>query len=83
VLCVCPGFTRTEFQERAELDMTGIPSFAWMSAEQVADQAVRAIGRGPVLVNGVMNSVMASTIRFVPRGLTARVVAAFLKPKEA
>jgi short-subunit dehydrogenase len=83
VLCVCPGFTRTEFQERAEVDVTGIPSFAWMSAEQVADQSVRAIGRGPVLVNGVMNSVMANTIRFVPRGLTARVVAAFLKPKEA
>ena len=83
VLCVCPGFTRTEFQERAEVDVTGIPSFAWMSAEQVADQAVRAIGHGPVLVNGVMNSVMASTIRFIPRGLTARVVAAFLKPKEA
>jgi hypothetical protein len=83
VLCVCPGFTRTEFQDRAEVDVTGIPSFAWMSAEQVADQAVRAIGRGPVLVNGVMNSVMASTIRFVPRGLAARAVAAFLKPKEA
>jgi len=82
VLCVCPGFTRTEFQERAEVDIAGIPSFAWMSAEQVADQAVRAVGRGPVLVNGVMNTVMASTIRFVPRGLTARVVAAFLKPKE-
>jgi short-subunit dehydrogenase len=83
VLCVCPGFTRTEFQDRAEVDVTGIPSFAWMSAEQVADQAVRAIGRGPVLVNGVMNSVMASTIRFVPRGLAARAVAAFIKPKEA
>ena len=83
VLCVCPGFTRTEFQERAEVDVSGIPSFAWMSAEQVADQAVRAIGHGPVLVNGVLNSVMASTIRFVPRGLTARVVAAFLKPKDA
>jgi len=83
VLCVCPGFTRTEFQDRAEVDVTGIPSFAWMSAEQVADQAVRAIGHGPVLVNGIVNSVMASTMRFVPRGLTARLVAAFLKPKEA
>src|SRR5262249_42882543 len=83
VLCVCPGFTRTEFQEHAEVDVTGIPAFAWMSAEQVADQAVRAIGRGAVLVNGVMNSVMAGAMRFVPRGVTARIVAAFLKPKEA
>ena len=54
-----------------------------MSAEAVADQAVRAVGRGPVLVNGMMNSVMASTIRFIPRGLTSRLVASFLRPKEA
>ncbi len=83
VLCVCPGFTRTEFQKSAEVDVSSVPNIAWMSAEEVADQAVRAVGRGPVLVNGVMNSVMASAIRFVPRGLTSRLVAAFLRPKEA
>jgi uncharacterized protein len=83
VLCVCPGFTRTEFQQSAEVDVSGVPSFAWMSADEVADQAVRAVGRGPVLVNGVMNSVMAGAIRFVPRGLTSRLVASFLRPKEA
>ncbi len=83
VLCVCPGFTRTEFQEKAEVDVSGIPGFAWMSADEVADQAVRGVGRGPVLVNGVMNSVMAGAIRLVPRGVTNRLVAAFLKPREA
>jgi hypothetical protein len=83
VLCVCPGFTRTEFQERAEVDVAGIPAFAWMSAEQVADQTVRAIGRRPVLVNGFMNAVTANAMRVVPHGVTARIVAAFLKPKQA
>jgi len=83
VLCVCPGFTRTEFQQKAAVDVSGIPDFAWMSAEQVADQAVRAVGRGPVLVNGTMNSVMTAALRFVPRGAVSRAVALFLKPKEA
>jgi short-subunit dehydrogenase len=83
VLCVCPGFTRTEFQRKAEVDVSGIPSFAWMSAEQVADQAVRAVGRGPVLVNGAMNNLMTAALRFVPRGLVSRATAALLKPKEA
>lgn len=83
VLCVCPGFTRTEFQARAEVDVSSLPDFVWMSAEQVADQAVGAVGKGPVLVNGVMNSLMASTIKFVPRSVVARVVGSFLKPKEA
>jgi short-subunit dehydrogenase len=83
VLCVCPGFTRTEFQQKAEVDVSNVPDFVWMSAAEVADQAVRAVGRGPVLVNGVLNSLAASTVRFAPRGLLTRVVAGFLKPKEA
>ena len=83
VLCVCPGFTRTEFQQKAEVDVHGVPDFAWMSADAVADQAVRAVGRETVLVNGAMNRMTASAVRFVPRSLTARLVASFLKPREA
>src|SRR5438034_1295459 len=83
VLCVCPGFTRTEFQEKAAVDVSGVPGFAWMSAEQVADQAVRQVGRVPVLVNGTMNSLMTGALRFVPRGMVSRAVSLFLKPKEA
>jgi len=83
VLCVCPGFTRTEFQEKAEVDIHGVPDFAWMSAEVVADQAVHAVGRETVLVNGAMNRMTASAVRLVPRSLTARLVASFLKPREA
>ena len=83
VLCVCPGFTRTEFQDRAHVDTNQIPSFVWMSAEEVADQAVRAVGRGPVLVNGRMNSLTTVVTRLVPRGLLTRMVGGFLKPKEA
>jgi uncharacterized protein len=83
VLCVCPGFTRTDFQQSAAIDVSRVPSFAWMSADEVAEQAVRAVGRASVVVNGRMNSLMATTMRFVPRGLTTRLVATVLRPKEA
>jgi short-subunit dehydrogenase len=83
VLCVCPGLTRTEFQERAAVDVSRVPSFAWMSAEEVADQAVRAVGRGPVLVNGLLNGLMASGMRLLPHGLTTRIVAGLVRPREA
>jgi len=83
VLCVCPGFTRTEFQDKAHVDTNQIPGFVWMSAEEVADQAVRAVGHGPVLVNGRMNSLTTIVTRFVPRGFLTRMVGGFLKPKEA
>jgi short-subunit dehydrogenase len=83
VLCVCPGFTRTAFQDVAAVDATSIPSFAWMSAEDVADQAVRAVGRGPVLVNGFMNGVMVRMMRFMPHALTNRVTESMLKHQSA
>jgi hypothetical protein len=80
-LCVCPGFTRTEFQSRAEVDVSRVPGFAWMSAEEVADQAVRAVGRKAVLVNGTMNSLTASIVRVLPTNLSAWVAGAVMKPR--
>jgi uncharacterized protein len=79
VVCVCPGFTRTEFQEKAKVDASMLPSFAWMSAETVADQAVRATRRSGVLVNGTMNSLTTVVMRLAPRCLVARVAAAAMR----
>jgi len=72
VLCVCPGFTRTEFQEKAKVDVSQVPSMAWMSAEEVAEQTVAAIGRRTVLVNGLLNRAMALGLRLAPRSLVAK-----------
>ena len=62
VLCVCPGFTRTEFQSHVDVDLSQIPSFAWMTAEEVVSQAVAEVGRRPVLVNGRLNAEKAKKI---------------------
>jgi hypothetical protein len=72
VLCVCPGFTRTEFQEKAGIDTAQVPGFVWMTPEEVADQAIAAVGRQTVLVNGMLNRVMAAALRLAPRSLVAR-----------
>jgi short-subunit dehydrogenase len=72
VLCVCPGFTHTEFQEKAHIDTSVVPAFAWMSADEVADQTVTAVGKQTVLVNGLLNRVMATMVRLAPRSLVAR-----------
>src|SRR5262245_38283110 len=79
VVCVCPGFTRTEFQEKVPVDASWLPSFAWMSAETVADQAVRAATRSGVLVNGTMNNLTTVFMRIAPRGLVARMAAAVMR----
>lgn len=83
VLCVCPGFTRTEFQGHIEADTSSIPGMAWMSADDVADEAVRASAKGGVLVNGRMNRVFTSLITFLPRTWLARASAGLLRPRRA
>jgi hypothetical protein len=83
VLCVCPGFTRTEFQARAELDVSQVPSMAWMTPAAVVDQAVAAVGRRAVLVNGAMNRATATMMSLMPSSLTAWVVGTMIKPKRA
>jgi hypothetical protein len=82
VLCVCPGFTRTEFQSHVAVDTAQVPDMAWMSADEVADEAVRAAGRGGVLVNGAMNRAMTVALKFVPRSLAMRAATMLLKPSE-
>jgi hypothetical protein len=75
VVCVCPGFTRTEFQEKAGIDQAIAPELAWMSADAVADQAVRAAETSGVLVNGLMNAAFTTAMRLAPRGWVARLAA--------
>jgi len=81
VLCVCPGFTRTEFQDKAAVDVAMVPEFAWMSADAVAAEALAAVGKRTVLVNGTLNSLMTSTLKFVPRAVLTRVVGSLMRPK--
>ena len=52
VLCVCPGFTRTEFQSHVDVDTSIVPSMAWQSAEEVADEAVRGLVEPPAVDQG-------------------------------
>ncbi len=83
VVCVCPGFTRTEFQEKASIDASQVPSFAWQSAETVADEAVRSADVSGVVVNGVLNNVGTVLMRLAPRASLARLTAAAMRGRLA
>jgi len=43
---LCPGFTRTEFHQRMGMNVTGIPRFAWLHADQVVTTGLRDALRG-------------------------------------
>jgi uncharacterized protein len=77
VQALCPGFTRTEFQERAGIDVSGLPSFAWMVPEAVVDASLAGLARGEVVcVPGFGNRLLATATGALPRALVRRVVGA-------
>jgi uncharacterized protein len=84
VMALCPGPTRTEFQDVAGVNETGVPSFAYMDAKTVVAQALASAKRGKsVRINGIMNQVMAQSTRFTPRSLVARIASGLFKGNAA
>lgn len=75
VQALLPGFTRTEFQDRAGVDSDAIPGFAWMEATEVVEASLAALEAGKVVcVPGALNKVLGTVTRMAPRGLVARAV---------
>ncbi len=76
LLALCPGFTRTEFQERGGFDTEHIPKLAWQTPEAVVDEALVAVEKGKALcVPGFGNKAMASMVHLAPRGVVRRMSA--------
>ncbi|WP_432923653.1 SDR family NAD(P)-dependent oxidoreductase [Microbispora sp. CA-135349] len=74
VMALCPGFVRTEFHDRARLDMSGLPPFAWLSADRVAAEAMRDLARGAwVSVPSVRYKAVAGLARLLPLNLVGRM----------
>jgi uncharacterized protein len=81
VTAVLPGFTRTEFQERAGFESDGkVPGFAWMTADAVADAAIAATAKGrAVCVPGAGYKVLAALTTPTPRSIKRRVAGAVIR----
>jgi short-subunit dehydrogenase len=76
LLVLCPGFTRTEFQERGGFDTKHIPKSAWQTPEAVVGAALDALTKGKALcVPGFQNKFAAASVHLAPRGLVRRVSA--------
>lgn len=70
VLALCPGYVRTEFHQRAGIDVSGTPSRLWLDADRVAADGLRALARGEaVRVVDWRYRVIVGAIRFAPRRL--------------
>jgi len=75
VQALCPGFTRTRFQERAGVDPETVPGFAWMTAEAVVDASLASLARGElVCVPGAGYKILRAASGAVPRSAFRRFI---------
>lgn len=74
---VCPGFVHTEFHQRANLNMSRLPEWGWVDAEQVVRETLAGAARGQVVVVPSRRyAVLVTVLRYLPRSLVRRVSAA-------
>jgi short-subunit dehydrogenase len=75
VTALCPGFTRTEFHARAEMDVSGIPERLWLDADDVVRVALRDLDAGKVLsVPGAQYKALVAGGRVLPTSVQAALV---------
>lgn len=73
VTAVCPGFTRTEFHQRADMDVQA-PSWMWLNARDVATEGINDCESGKVIsVPSLRYRTLAGALRVTPGPVKRRV----------
>jgi short-subunit dehydrogenase len=75
VMAVCPGFARTEFHERAGVDMSRVPDWMWLDADDVVATALADARRGKsVSVPSARYKALVGAARLTPRPVLHRIL---------
>jgi hypothetical protein len=68
VTTLLPGFTHTEFHTANDVEISYLPSVAWLDADTVAQAGLDAVAAGrPVAIPGPQYKLAAATVRLLPR----------------
>jgi short-subunit dehydrogenase len=71
---LCPGFVRTEFHERGNMNMSKVPRWMWLDAESLVAQAMRDLAAGKAIsIPSKRYAVLTRVSRLAPRRIVARM----------
>ncbi|HWD04657.1 MAG TPA: SDR family oxidoreductase [Amycolatopsis sp.] len=77
MMALCPGFTTTEFHERAGLEKEGPKAF-WLGVDQVVNEALTDLRRGKVIsVPSLRYKALVAAGGLLPRAVVRRLSAGF------
>jgi uncharacterized protein len=75
-MALCPGFVRTEFHERAKIDVGGRTGPLWLDAARVVDECLSDLARGKVVsVPSRQYKALVAAVDVLPRSLVRRLMA--------
>ena len=71
---LCPGFVRTEFHERGNMNMSKVPRWMWLDAESLVAQTMRDLAAGKAIsIPSKRYAVLTRVSRLAPRRIVARM----------
>jgi short-subunit dehydrogenase len=77
-MALCPGFVRTEFHERARIDVGSRTGPMWLNAERVVDECLADLARGKVVsVPSGQYKALTAAADLLPRPLLRGLVRRF------
>ena len=83
VQALCPGFTHTEFHDRAAIDMKSTPGFLWLEATRVVDDSLAQAARGgpPVCIPSARYKFIVILIKYLPAWLQRAIRTPLMKSR--
>lgn len=74
VMALCPGFTRTEFHSRANMETQTIPNWMWLDVEKVVAKALKDFeNQKPISVPGAQYKALSLIAQYLPRPLVRKI----------
>ena len=74
VMALCPGFVRTEFHQRGDMDISGVPRWMWLSSDRLVRDALADLEKGKRLsIPSKRYKVLSTISRYAPAPIVARM----------